>query len=55
MISKSSFDSLSIEGKNSIKDNAGYSIANSSNPNFEVEGLSNLVLNSNLETGEIIK
>lgn len=53
MLDKETVSNLNITGKNILKDDIGYSVNNCYTPNSNE--FSNLILNSNLSNGNIIK
>ena len=52
---KVTLNSLNIEGKNTIKELSGYSTSENLFNNMPSNEISNFVINSNLENGDIIK
>lgn len=55
MIDKETFDSLHIEGKNTLKDNTEYSISNNYIPDLTSDEMSNYIMNSNITSKNLIK
>ncbi|PRR80914.1 hypothetical protein [Clostridium vincentii] len=55
MLDKITLNSLNIEGKNTIKDFSGYKASETLFNNMPSNEISNFIINSNLENGDIIK
>lgn len=52
---KTTLDSLNIQGKNTIKELSGYNVSENLLNNMPSNEISNFIINSNLENGDIIK
>lgn len=55
MFDKTTLDSLNIEGKNTLRNISAYQLSDNLINNIPSNEISNFVMNSNLENGDIIK
>lgn len=55
MFDKTTLDSLNIEGKNTLRYISGYQVSENLLTNMPSNEVSNFIMNSNLEKGNIIK
>lgn len=55
VLDKTTLGSLNIQGKNTIKELSGYNLSEHLLNNMPSNEISNFIINSNLENGDIIK
>lgn len=55
MIDKAILDTLTIEGRNTLKELSGYVVQDNFSNNMPPNQISNFIMNSNLENGTVIK
>lgn len=55
MLNKETFDSLHIEGKNTLKDSTEYAIGDNYIPDSSSDEMSNYIINSNITSKNLMK
>jgi len=55
MFDKTTLDSLTIDGKNNLRDISGFKISDNPLNHMPTNEISNYIMNSNLDNGNIIK